>query len=274
MKEVNEEESECQLKALSSLKTSLVGKLKIMVTHKTNLARQKDFLLKNFDGDKTKLSKTLQKHLSQCKEVDIQIQNLNAQITMTRKKIIALKSEKHSEIENKKNSKDSCLINEKHLLQVPKGLSVKTDELCVSSKGSLTEDTLRSTQKEEEKKRVAAEGRNDSQDGRQTDVRHCSIHTVVPHLHSDTCNTSKSLPVPAEPREGKEEDCLAVEKVASTLAMHPSSKNVNTLWCKTCNLFLTSITGYIKHLELPDHLTKEHVCILYLYFKTMDCNQN
>ncbi|KAK8382648.1 hypothetical protein O3P69_015463 [Scylla paramamosain] len=192
---------------------------------------------------------------------------------MTRKKIIALKSEKHLEIKNKKNRKDGSLINEKHLLQVPKDLSVKTDELCGSSNGRPTEDTLGTIEKEEETKKVGAESSNGSQDGNQIDVRHGSMRsdtcntsnqdgnqTDVRHgsMHSHTCNTSKSLPSPAEPQEAKKDECLAVEKIASTLAMHPSSKNMNTLWCKTCNLFLTSITGYIKHLELPEHLTKEH----------------
>lgn len=243
MREVSEEESECQLKALTSLKASLVGKLKLMVTHKTNLAQQKDFILKNFDGDKAKLSKNLQKHLSQCKEVDIQIQSLNAQITMTRKKIIALKTEKHLEI-NKKNMKDSCLINEKHLPQAPKDLSVTTDDLCGSSNGSLAEDTLGTVEKEEDRNKISAEGSDASQDGNQTDASHGTVHA--------------RLPAPAETQGTKKGECLVVEKVASTLAMHPSSKNMNTLWCKTCNLFLTSITGYIKHLELPEHLTKEH----------------
>ncbi|KAG0722383.1 Zinc finger matrin-type protein CG9776 [Chionoecetes opilio] len=102
-RELCEEESECQMMALTSLKTSLVDKLKAMVTHKKNLASQKDSHLDCFDGDKHKLSEDLQDNLCQYKEVDDQIQSLNAQITQTKRQIIALKSKDlASQIETQK----------------------------------------------------------------------------------------------------------------------------------------------------------------------------
>ena len=260
------EEREYQLKALNSLKASLVGKLKIKVTHKTNLALQKDSLLKNFDGDKIKLSENLQKNLSQCKELDAHIQSLNSQITTTRNKIITLKSKK--QLPKIKKHKKQSDLPDNHFLQTqskpPKDSPVMTDEVCEDNKSSLLLNTLKTVQEKE--KRVATGRSSDAQNGYQTDVRHSigvsTVSPMLPHPYPEQCNTTKL----AHPKESKKNECKVVEKLASKLAMHPSSKNLNTLWCKTCNLFFTSIIGYIRHLELPQHFNKEEVCMVLSLF--------
>lgn len=232
--EKSEDEYDCQVKALNSLRVSLVVKVKMLVTHKKNLSLQKDLLLENFDGDKSKLIENLLENVSQSKQIDGHIQSLNKQISMTNKKIVDLK--KSGTVMNDDTEK------EQHS-KVNRALHDKGEKMSEYSKISLPNSECETSPGKGVRK-TSLEGKSATQNSK-SDVRNNTFHL----------GHEFSLPKSVKLSEVQENSaCEVMEKLSGQLAIHPTSKN--TLWCNTCNLFFVSIKSYLKHLEASEHLDK------------------
>lgn len=242
----SEDEYECQVKALNSLRFSLVIKVKMLITHKKNLSLQKDLLLENFDGNKTKLIENLLENVSQSKQINVHIQDLNRQIAATNKKIVELKSRHGDDV---KKEQSNTLDNDPDITQthseVQRTQHDDSDKMSAYGNLSLAESRKTPPGKEGVKRSPEVNSAVESR----SDVR----NNEVP------LNDKPSLPKPVKESEVQENSqCEVMEKLSGQLAIHPTSKN--TLWCNTCNLFFVSITSYLKHLEAPEHLDKVEVC--------------
>lgn len=241
----SEDEHECQLKALNSLRFSLVVKVKMLITHKKNLSLQKDLLLENFDGNKTKLIENLLENVSQSKQINTHIQDLNEQISATNKKMVELRKLVKGDIVEKEQY-DSILDYDQDIIEthseVQRTHHNKSDSVSACSNYNLAKNIQKTPER---------------------------VHKTSGNVKSPTHNkntTNNIVPLdhePSLPKQVKERELQdssqheTMEKLSGQLAIHPTSKN--TLWCNTCNMFFVSISSYLKHLETSEHLDKVEV---------------